>query len=92
MRFGSMLEWKESAGTPTLAGDVTLTPLAKSLILRWTRGGVVWSGPSAVIVEREGTTEHIPIVNANRRILWSMRAGAVALVASGIILGRRREP
>lgn len=91
MRLGRMLECKQSSGTPTTAGDATITPLARSLILRWPRGGVVWSGPSAVVVEREGTTEHIPIVNVNRRILWSMRAAAGALTASWILHGRRRD-
>ena len=91
MRLGSMLECQESSGTPTTAGDVTVTPLARSLVLRWPRGGVVWSGPSAVVVQREGRTERIPIVNVNRRILWSIRAGTVALIASWILHARRGD-
>lgn len=91
MRLGTMFESQESFGTPTTAGDVTVTPIAKSFVLRWPRGGAVWSGPSRVLVERDGRTEHIPIVNINRRILWSIRAGAFALVACGILHGRRRD-
>jgi len=91
MRLGNMVERQESSSTPRTVGDVTITPLAKSYVLRWPRGVVAWSGPSAVVVEREEGTEHIPIVNVNRRILWSIKAGTIALIASWILHSRKRD-
>lgn len=90
MRLGNHIERQESPGTPTTVGDVTLTPLAKSVVLRWPRGVVAWSGPSAVVVEREEGTEHIPIVNLNRRILWSIKASTFVFIASWILRDRKR--
>jgi hypothetical protein len=48
----------------------------------------VWSGPAAVILERGGTTERIPIRNLNGRVLWAIRASAVTLIAVLILKGR----
>jgi hypothetical protein len=91
MRRESLIERRESAGTPVRVGDATLTPVARSFIFRWPRGGGVWSGPAAIIVEREGRTDRIPIVNVSHRILWGLRLGAVALIATWMAGHRRRK-
>lgn len=91
MRRDRMIEWGHSTGSPTTIGNATVTPVARSVIARWPGGGAVWSGPAAVIVEREGTTDRIPIVNVNRGILWGLRVGAVALMATCIAFDRRRK-
>jgi hypothetical protein len=72
-------------------GDSTITPVARSLVTHWPGGGSVWSGPAAIIVERDGRTERIPIANLNGRILWAMKVGAVALVAAWIVKDRKRR-
>lgn len=92
MRRRSVIELSNSTGSPATAGDTTITPLARSVMVRWRGGGAVWSGPAAIIVERNGRTERIPIVNVNRRILWGLRLGAaVALIAIWIAHDRRRK-
>lgn len=91
MRLGSLVEWRESAGSAATVADTTITPLARSLVVRWPRGGVVWSGPAAITVEREGRSERIPIVNVNRRILWALRLSAAVLIATWIAQDRRRK-
>jgi len=91
MRDGIVLEWRDASGSPMSVGDSTITPVARSLVARWPSGGSVWSGPAAVIVEREGRTERIPIRNLNGRILWAMRVGAVAVIAARIVKDRRRR-
>jgi hypothetical protein len=58
-------------------GDSTITPVARSLVTRWPGGGSVWSEPAAVIVERDGRNERIPIANLNGRVLQAMRVGAL---------------
>ena len=91
MRRASAIEWRDSPGSPVTVGDTTFTPLARSLIVRWPGGGAVWSGPAAIIVEREGTTDRIPILQVNRRILWGLRVIAVTLFATWIARHRRRK-
>jgi hypothetical protein len=91
MRCGRVIEWTESPGSPVTVGDTTVTPLARSLIARWPGGGAVWSGAAGMIVEREGRIERMPIVNVNRRILWGLRLGAVALIATWMAHDRRRK-
>jgi hypothetical protein len=91
MRVGSVVEWGESLGDPATVGDTTITPLARSLIVRWPSGGAVWSEPAAILVERGGRTDRIAIVNVNRRILWSLGMGTVALFAVRILRDRRRK-
>ena len=86
-----MIEWLEAPGTPMTVGDSTITPVARSFVARWPGGGAVCNGPAAVLVEREGRTERIPIANLNGRILWAMRAGAVALLAAWMMKDRRRR-
>lgn len=91
MRGGHVIEWSDSPASPVMVGDTTVTPLAKSWIARWPGGGAVWSGPAAILVEREGRTERIPIRNLNRRIVWGLRIGALALIAACIRHDRRRK-
>jgi hypothetical protein len=91
MRHGSVIERSEASGSPATVGDATFTPVARSTIIRWPGGGAAWSGPAAIIVEREGSTDRIPIVNVNRRILWGLKASAIALVATWIVHRRREE-
>jgi len=91
MRGGPVIEWRDDRGSPMTVGNSTTTPVARSLVARWPGGGSVWSGPAAVIVDREGGTERIPIGNINGRILWAMRVGAVALIAACIVKDRRRK-
>ena len=91
MRDGPVIEWGEARGRPMTVGESKITPVARSLVARWPGGGSVWSGPAAVIVEREGRTERIPVANLNGRILWAMRVGALALVVAWIAKDRRRR-
>jgi hypothetical protein len=91
MRRESLIERTETVGSPVTVGDATVTPLAKSFAVRWPGGGAVWSGPAAIIVEREAGTDRIPIANVSRRILWGLRLSAVALIASWMARHRRRK-
>lgn len=91
MQRGSVIERRESAGSPVRVGDATITPVATSLMARWPGGGAVWSGPAAILVERAGRGDRIPIRNVNRRILWGLRASAVALVVTWIAHDRERK-
>jgi len=91
MRGGPAIEWREEPGRPTTVGNRTITPVARSFVVRWPGGGFVWSGPAAVLVDREGSSERIPIVDLDGRIRRVMRVGALTLVAAWIARSRRRR-
>ena len=91
MRIGRTIEWSESRGRPVTVGDTTVTPVARSLAVRCSRLGAVWSDPAAILVERDGRTDRIPIMNVNRRIVWGLRLGAVALIAGWMAHRGRRD-
>ena len=61
-------------GEAVTVGDASITPQSQALTLRWPNGGFVWNRPLAVLVERDGETERIPIVD-------------VTLVAQAALLG-----
>jgi hypothetical protein len=86
-----VIELRDVRGRPVPVDNGTITPVARCLVVRWPGGGSAWSGPAAVIVEREGRTERIPIGNLNGRILWAMRAGTVILIAKWIARARGRR-
>jgi hypothetical protein len=67
-RLNRIVQWQTVSGSPVTAGDVRLTPQSQSLTLRWPHGGWVWNRPVAVLVEREGQTERIPIVDVTRAV------------------------
>lgn len=91
MRWGSFVEWRAARGRPVTVGYRTITPVARSLRVRWPGGGSTWSGPDAVIVEGEGATERIPVANVNAWILGALRLGAVAVIVAAILRDRRRR-
>ena len=91
MRGEPVIEWRDARGSPMTVGNSTITLVARSLVARWPGGGSVRSRPAAVIVERDGRTERIPIANLNGRILWAIRVGAATLIAAWIAKGRGRR-
>ena len=58
-----LAELETHSGEPVTAGDVTVTPQSSAFTLRWPGGGFVWNRPVAVLVEGDGGTERIPIVD-----------------------------
>jgi hypothetical protein len=84
-RRKDIVEWRTASGKPVTVGDVTLTPQSQALTVRWPWGGLVWNRPVAVLVERQGITERIPIVDVTRVVQlgllsFSLAFGMVAFV------------
>lgn len=65
-QFGEFFRWTTQAGTPITVNGTTITPLAQSLTLRWPRGGLVWNRPVALLINRKGQQEQLPIVDVTR--------------------------
>jgi hypothetical protein len=83
MPKSELIQWKAHCGEPIKRGNLTVTPQSQALTVRfpwrWS-SGFVWNRPTAVLVERDGVTERIPIVDITRMA----QIGLVAL--SAIIL------
>jgi len=58
-----MVEWQQHAGDTLALGDVSLTPLSQALVIRTPIGGYVWNRPVAVLVQRDGQEQRLPILN-----------------------------
>jgi hypothetical protein len=81
---------REASAEPVTAGDVTVTPQSRALVVRLPRVGLVWNRPTAVLVERDGQTRRIPIVDRTR--LLQVGLLGVAVLAASASLRYRRRP
>lgn len=61
-----MISWETRTGTPLTAGDVTITPEARALVVQTPVGGIVWNRPTAILVERNGCVDRIRIADVTR--------------------------
>ena len=58
MRRRINIAWaQEASAAPVTVGDVTVTPLARALVVRLPQGGFVWNRPTALTVERAGAVQ-----------------------------------
>ncbi|MCC7354888.1 MAG: hypothetical protein IT330_14180 [Anaerolineae bacterium] len=86
------IQWQTINGDPITVGDVTVTPQSQSLTVRWPFGGFVWNRPVAVLVERGGQTERIPIVDTTRMVQLGVLGFGLACAAMAFIsLSRQRR-
>lgn len=66
------------AGGPVRVGDVTVTPVAKTLIVRLPFFGFVWNRPVAALVERDGEITRLPVVDVTRLVQVTLIALSLA--------------
>lgn len=90
MRLTEILSWQTTSGEKVSIGDIALTPQSRALIIRRPRGGWVWNRPGGIVVEREGQTERIPIVDTTRRVQFALLGLSLALLVFGFARNRRR--
>ncbi len=64
--FGDILQVQNSSSEPVTVGELTATAQAQAVTVRTPFGGLVWNRPTAVLVERDGETESVPIVDVTR--------------------------
>jgi hypothetical protein len=88
--FHNAFQWHNQNGAPVRHGNITVTPQAQVLSLQLPlgkgRAAFVWNRPVAVLVEENGHTRRLPIVDVTRL------AQVALLVASALVMffGRRR--
>ena len=81
------------SGDPVKAGDIIVTPQSEAISLRWPYGGLVWNRPVAVLVEKGGQTERIPIVDVTRAVQLGLLGLSVILsiITFVVSIRHRRE-
>jgi hypothetical protein len=88
-----VLQWQTLSGDKATIGDVTVTPQSQALTVRWPNGGLVWSRPAAVLVERGEQTERVPIVDVTRIAQLGLFGLSLVFIMMTIVrsVRRRRE-
>jgi hypothetical protein len=94
-RLSEIVRWQKLSGEPRELGDMTITPESRVLMVRFPGrwdGGYVWNRPAAIVVERDGERERIPIVDVTRMAQMGLLMSLVGLAFITMVLsGRRKE-
>ncbi len=92
MKLGDIVKWQTVSGAALTVGDVTVVPQSQALTLRWGRfGGLVWNRPAAILVERGGQTERIPIVDFTRAVQVSLLGFCLSFCMIVFVVSARRR-
>lgn len=78
------VNWKPVLGEPQMIGDQVIRLQSQAISLITPFGGFVWNRPTAVFVEKEGSTRKLPIVDTTRWALLGI--GVTGLV--GVLLAK----
>ena len=79
------VQWQRHEGQTWQIGARTITPQSQALIIRFPFGGFVWQRPVAVLVEEDGVSQRLPVVDVSRWALWSL---AISTAVVGILVNR----
>lgn len=91
-RLNDFVELRTASGTPIEAGGARLTPQSQALVIRTPLWKFVWNRPVAVLVERDGREQRLPIIDATRLAILALLAGGIAgLIAVAIMRGVSRS-
>jgi len=85
MKLREMVEWQQHAGDTLSLGNVSLTPLSQALVIRTSIGGYVWNRPVAVLVQRDGQEQRLPILNVILMARLAMLGLGLALAGLGLM-------
>lgn len=85
MKFGA------TTGQPVVIGGQTIIPEAQVVALNTPFGGLVWNRPTAVLVEKDGVTERVPILDVTRYALLALWGLGFVVMALAWLNGRRPQ-
>jgi hypothetical protein len=93
MPLKDYVQYQLETGSPTTVGQTTLTPQSQVLSVRWPNGGWVWNRPVAVLVEQDGESERLPIIDVTRMAQIGLIAFAFffAVLTLLVRLGTKRR-
>jgi hypothetical protein len=96
-RLTDIVTWQTTAGRQVTVGDITLTPQAQSLIIRWPYGGWVWTRPIAVQAVRNDRpgqqAARLPIIDITRLVQVGLLALSLifSIITLFLIIQQRRN-
>ena len=84
-------KWEPVIGEPQVVGDRTIRLQAQAIMLNTPFGGFLWNRPTAVLVEKDGVTDEVPIVDVTRYALIGIGVmGMVGMMLAKLIAGAKR--
>ncbi|MBI3944002.1 MAG: hypothetical protein HY326_13375 [Chloroflexi bacterium] len=92
MRIQDIIQWHSQAGQPVTVDERTITPLSQVLVIQLPFAAWVWHRPAAVLVERDGQAQCIPILDMTRLVqvgLWAVIGITAVVIGAGAT--RRKE-
>ncbi len=85
------LQQYTTRGQSVTRGDITITPQAQALVIRWPNGGWVWNRPTGIDVVQGPDTTHIPIIDVSRIIQLSLLGLSCIFLFITLIKSRRES-
>jgi hypothetical protein len=86
------VNWKPVVGEPQKVGERVIRLKSQAISLITPFGGFVWNRPTAVLVEEDGTTDEVPIIDPTRYALIGIGVmGVVGTILAKLIVGSKRE-
>lgn len=91
MRLKDLFQVQTFLGQPVIVENITVIPQSQALILRLPIGGFVWHRPTAVLVERDGATKRVPIVDITRILQLGLFGFSVVLSILSLVKFSQRK-
>ncbi len=89
-KLKDFVQWQTVSGEKVSVAGASLTPQSQFLSIRLPFGGWVWNRPVAVLVERDGQVERIPVVDVTRLALLGL-AGVATIFSVFVSVRMARE-
>ena len=86
-----MLQLRTIPDAPVTVRGCTVTPISRVLSVRLPFAGFVWNRPYAVVVERGGRVERIPILDVTRMVQLGLLALVLVVWVARVALPSRRR-
>jgi len=90
-RMSHTLQLRTIRDAPVTVRGITVTPVSKVLSVRLPFAGFVWNRPHAVVVERDGRVERIPILDVTRIVPLGLLALVLVVWVVRVALPSRRH-
>jgi uncharacterized spore protein YtfJ len=91
-QLGDYILWQTVTGEPFEKDGAVITPLTQVLAVQLplgpASGGFVWNRPVALLVERDGEVERVPIIDLTRIAQVGL---LLTVVVVGLLAGGRRH-
>lgn len=71
-KIKELVQWKTSPGPSITKHNITITPHARALTIRWPNGMIVWNRPVFVMVEQNNIVSRLPVRDVTKLTLWSL--------------------